>query len=743
MLRAEYEYDIEVDSNELRTGESTHRLVLDNLGTVPHLWMYGSSWETRWTAVDCGLRRGDMNARTWKTGHELGFQGRALMDAGRFVLIAVAVVCSGSTVGAGDAPRHLKSPLDAPIILAQLPLGASGPATAREIVAPRPAEFGEKARIVVVKPDGATQILTEGFHSACDPDVSFDAHKILFSGKRAADDLWNIYEMQTDGSKVRQITDGLGNCRSPCYQSTLYTIISPQPWYQLTFVSDAAGTMNEDGSSVATHLYSAKLDGTSVRRLTYNLSSDFDPLLMWDGRLLYSSWRRGSLEHGLAGSVDLSGVNLDGADNARFAEDSGRRVQRMPCVTTSGLVVFVESDRFTWDGAGQLAAVPLRRPLVGYRQLKVSEPGQFQYHSPSPFGGGQILVSRRPTDGSDSHGVYRWDPASGATTPVFDDPGFHDIQAKLVRPRIEPDGRSSVVTEEDPHGKLFCLNVNLTDAQPSGLMPAGVARRLRVLEGVPIRATDSDVYLPTLESLPAVVHGATVRGIPPLAARRILGEVDLADDGSFNIQVPANTSIELQTLDADGMALQSCNWVWAKNHEPRGCIGCHEDGELTPENMFVEALQRPSLSLCPPPERRRTVEFLRDVMPIIQNRCVPCHDADGATPRLDGGTELVEESNGRSYFNRAYRNLLRTRKNEGDESFAGLYVHPGRARTSPLVWHVFGRNTSRSWDTQFVNGAAKRIPTDNGEPISEAERKTLIEWIDTGALWTGANDTHN
>jgi hypothetical protein len=24
------------------------------------------------------------------------------------------------------------------------------------------------------------------------------------------------------------------------------------------------------------------------------------------------------------------------------------------------------------------------------------------------------------------------------------------------------------------------------------------------------------------------------------------------------------------------MALRSCSWIWAKNHEPRGCIGCHE-----------------------------------------------------------------------------------------------------------------------------------------------------------------------
>ena len=56
--------------------------------------------------------------------------------------------------------------------------------------------------------------------------------------------------------------------------------------------------------------------------------------------------------------------------------------------------------------------------------------------------------------------------------------------------------------------------------------------------------------------------------------------IAVEEDGSFNLEVPANTPIELQLLDDDGMALRRCGWIWAKNHEPRGCIGCHEDGEL-------------------------------------------------------------------------------------------------------------------------------------------------------------------
>ena len=79
----------------------------------------------------------------------------------------------------------------------------------------------------------------------------------------------------------------------------------------------------------------------------------------------------------------------------------------------------------------------------------------------------------------------------------------------------------------------------------------------------------------------------------------------MEEDGSFNVEVPADIPIEIQLLDENGMALRSCGWIWVKNNEPRGCIGCHEDQELTPENRMVDAVKRPSIPLTLPPERRR------------------------------------------------------------------------------------------------------------------------------------------
>jgi hypothetical protein len=670
---------------------------------------------------------------------------RALWSFGvAWILLAVGALGAGREGG-----LRSEVGLDGAFVVTQLPGGTEaerqGPLSDGTLRAP----YGEGARLVLVTPDRSARVLTAGFDSACDPDVSFDARRILFAGKKAASDPWNIYEMAVDGSGLRQITRGLGDCRSPGYQSSLYTLkpigVPSVPEYHVTFVA-GTGTLNEYGGSECTGLYSCKLDGSAVRRLTYNLSSDADPFLMDDGRLLLASWQRARLDHGLLGRVGLFGVNLDGSDYALYAPYQGRRIKQMPCATKRGLVVFVEADRVPWDGAGRLSCVEIRQPLHSYRQITRESDGLF--HSPSPLPDGRILVSRRPADGSGTHGVWRLDPATGKAELVFDDPRFHEIQAKLIHPRDEPDGRSTAVSEEPDSsaltGKLYCLNVYTSDLGPAWLAP-GLAKRLRVLEGVPVESgewrVESGESSPTTarHSPLATLHSplSTFNGIPPLAQRRILGDIPLEQDGSFNVEVPANTPIELQVLDADGMALRSCGWIWVKDYARQGCVGCHEDPEVVPENWFVRALAKPSIPLSLPPERRRTVDFRRDVAPIIAAKCAPCHSQEGKTPlRLDGGLSPVAGPGGAACFSRDYESLLAT-GDGGQAGTWGKYVDPGRARTSPLVWRIFGRNTSRPWDDTASQAAGKPMPPAGAELLSDDQKQTFVEWIDLGALWDG------
>jgi hypothetical protein len=571
---------------------------------------------------------------------------------------------------------------------------------------------------VTIERGSTTRVLTEGFHSACDPELSFDGRRMLFAAKKNDSDSWNIYEMELDQARVRQITRDLGDCRNPVYQGSHYTIAADEPWYQITFVSDRAGELNEHAPVASTSLYSCRLDGTDVRRLTFNPSSDMGPTLLPDGRLLFSSWQRSTLGWGLAGRIGLFAAQTDGIDYALFSAEEGRRVKLTPCVTADRLVVFVENDELTWDGAGNLASVSLRRNLHSYRRITDAGDGLFSF--PSAIPDGSILVSRRPDDGSGSYGVYRFDPRSGSIEPIFDDPAYHDIQAKLVAARPEPDGRSSVVTDTMPNGKFYCLDVYESDLGEEGWIPRGTPLRLRVLEGIP-RTTSE--------------RGTFQAGIPQLLQKRILGVVPVEEDGSFNVEVPANLPVQLQLLDADGMALRSCGWIWVRNRETRGCIGCHEDGERTPGNRFVQAVAKPSIPLTLPPEKRRSVSFRRDVMPILDAKCssAACHGNPEATLVLDVSRSPAADAARTARSDGLYSRLLEGFPIAADASPAvGTYVHPGRARTSPLIWQLFGRNTSRSWDDG--RGATARSPTLHPEsPLTADEKHTLVEWIDLGA----------
>ena len=551
--------------------------------------------------------------------------------------------------------------LSAPIVFTQSPVSAS----AGEDQAP--------SRIVRLEPDGSLRVLSRGFHAARDPEVSFDGERILFAGKRAPEDRWQIYEMKADGSEVRRITSEPMDCRRPIYQSYFYVITADRPWRQISFVGVQPGH--------APALYSTRLDGTALRRLTFNPYGAGDPFLMPDGRMVFWSRQMHRQEPGPQARAPLFGVNVDGTDYAIYTGGQGAPWKWAPAATTGGLVVFVENEEPRADRAGWLAAVAVRRPLHSYRRL--TEPGEWLYRSPSPLADGSVLVARKRAGAETTFGIVRFDPATGAVREIFDAAEFDDIQPRLLATRPVPDGRSSVVNEQDPTGILYCLNVNVSDLGPQDGWSPGLAKRVRVIEGMP-RLREAD-------------------GFPP-PARRVLGEIPIEEDGSFNVRVPANIPIQLQLIDEDGLALRSCEWIWVKNKEPRGCIGCHEDGELTPENRMVNAVTKPSVRLTLLPERRRLVTFEQDIRPIFRTKC--------ATETCHGGSGSV-----------------------GLESLAEVRAHVGpAARTSPLVWHLFGRNTLRPWDHPLPGiGTVERMPPEGGVPLTDLERRLILEWIDLGA----------
>jgi len=569
-----------------------------------------------------------------------------------------------------------------------------------------PVDWFAGAQLRLLYPDGRTETLSEGFW--------FDGKRLLFAAKKRRGEPWSIWEMDLQKRSARQVAPSPRDCRSPIYVSSLFTLDSPEPWFTIVYVGTEPWR-NEAGTAPDTGLFDIRLDGKELRRVTANPGNDLDPVQMQDGRVLFASWQFPRRPGEGLGRVKLFGVFVDGVDLALYGAVQGRRVQRMPCPLPDGTVVFVESDRPEPDGAGRLAAVLEMRPFYTYRELK-QKPG-FLYLYPSEWDDHRFLVSRRPAKGGAPAQIVLRDAAGEEERAVYADPRFHCVQAKAVRPRAVPDGRSTVVDLARKTGLFYALNCYDADERFRPYLKKGDIRRLRVIEGVP---------------LPEAKDGSKAW------ARRVLGVIPVEEDGSFNIEVPATVPIELQTLDSNGLALATCGWIWVEPRERRGCIGCHEDPERTPENIFVKAVQHPSTPLTLPYRLRRSPDFRRDVLPLLAKRCAAaeCHGDPDNPLNLSAAVDPSEEG-----LRGLYRKLTGLNPETGQAATVGkrIYVRPGEARKSPLVWALLGRRTVRPWDGEVPGPRRiRKMPPRQAAPLAPEDLERIIEWIDMGAPWEGA-----
>ena len=454
----------------------------------------------------------------------------------------------------------------------------------QELHGSRPADFllnraaGKGSRICLLAPSGALTVLTPEFAAASDPSVSFDGRRVVFAGKRTLLETWNIWEMDVDGRNKRQLTRDLGNCREPEYLAT--SSITPPDFADrvrwIAFESDAAGAYREGSTELATSLYVTNTEpikgrGTVTWRTTFNLSSDFSPTVLRDGRVLFTSMQLAGRSAGAGERYPLLAANWDGSGLNIFAGDAqGCAFKTMAIETPDRHLAFVESASPSALG-GQLARVSFRRPLHSYEPLSS---GGGYYLNPYPIADGKLVVSY--TAGKESFGLYYFDSAKGgAKAKLYDDPKWEDLDAQAVEARPEPTGLISSVVEHLDWGDLHCINVYESDRPEAANIKKGDVKRVRLVAGSPAR----------------------VFGKPPKAPievrTKVLGEVPVEPDGSFFVRLPGDTPFYMELLDGQGRVLQAMTrWMWVRRGTSRGCIGCHENKELAPENRATDAVKR-------------------------------------------------------------------------------------------------------------------------------------------------------
>jgi len=572
---------------------------------------------------------------------------------------------------------------------------------------------------------GSRRVISGDFVCATDPCFSPDGTRLLFCGKRSLKDRLQIWETSLADAETRQVLVCDADCVQPLYL----------PNGHVAFASTLAREYEEHGGRYSLSLYEWSPDYEAPDRLTFNPSSEFDPLLLEDGRLVFSSWQHVGNHYWPDGNVALLMINWNGT--GVFPLTGNHRqpwFKRGAVQLNDGVICFIQSDELSEFGSGALVSTDLNDPFADY--LPVVDSERFEVADAAGKLDGSLVVAARPVSGQDeSFGLYLRD--GDRLTPLYDSPDHHELNVAVYDPQRDPDTRFSTVVPGTPYGYLLVLNCFESDRVDQSLLSGDIVNTVRVIEGMPVvderDRGPSFVTVPGREDEPMICAHSATNYIPS----RILGEVPPASDGSIYLMVPADRPIRLQLIDRQGlMVMNERAWFWVRPNERRVCIGCHADRELAPNNKTALAAQRMPTDLTDS-TAWRTVDFRHDVRPILSSRCAvtgchtPPHPTAGMNLKCDqfaDGQDAVLSDR----FDPAYANLLK--RQEGKPyAIGGRRVNPGDSRASPLMWMLYGRVLG----SQYAP-APFDTPINSSHPgpmLPEECLKTIRTWIDLGAVY--------
>ena len=113
-----------------------------------------------------------------------------------------------------------------------------------------------------------------------DPQVHYDGHKILFSYRKGGTEHYHLYEIEADGTGLRQLTDGQYDDIEPTYL----------PDGSVVFVSTRCKRWVNCWLTQVATMYRCDADGRNIRAISSNTEHDNTPWPLPDGRLLYTRW---------------------------------------------------------------------------------------------------------------------------------------------------------------------------------------------------------------------------------------------------------------------------------------------------------------------------------------------------------------------------------------------------------------------------------------------------------------------
>jgi len=144
-----------------------------------------------------------------------------------------------------------------------------------------------------------------------------------------------------------------------------------------------------------------------------------------------------------------------------------------------------------------------------------------------------------------------------------------DVDPIPLTAHPRPAARANTLGRGAESGLIYCNSIFNSDLPYDRVQ----AKYVRVLEGVLMGQS--------------IAANAAFR-------TRALGTVPVHPDGSFYVEVPADTPIRFELLDGDGrMLVHETEFNYVRGGETKGCVGCHEPRKTSVANRRPAAMNHP------------------------------------------------------------------------------------------------------------------------------------------------------
>jgi hypothetical protein len=582
------------------------------------------------------------------------------------------------------------------------------------------------------------------------PDISWDARKVLFCFKPHNEKSFHLYEIDLDGSNLRQLTDGPFDDLDPIYL--------PDDKHIVFSTSRAHTYVRCMPPTNAFPLARCDLVGKNIYLISANNEPEYLPSVMHDGRVIFTRWEYTDkplwrLQKLWTMHPDGTAVNLFWGNQSVWPD----LLKDARAIPGSRRVMFTGSAHHDWF-AGSLGIVDpdhgfnfpngvtkitadVAWPETGNAPVDPIESPHYHrsgtyraYYSPYPLSEQDFLVSAE-RDGKFL--LYLMD-VEGNRELIYESVNniFHAIPVcRRVKPPVVADHVDWPTRDEREHpkrGVIFSANVY----QNAPAVLRDKARYVRVMHIEP--KTYTYWY-----KRPYISTGPVVSAVQSEGVKRVLGTVPIEVDGSLAFEAPPATALHFQLLDENYRALQTMrSFVSVMPGERRGCLGCHESHSRAPQlrSGSVALAKRPQ-TITPPPWGNDTVSYPRYVQPVFDKYCNSCHGGNGeARKSLDltlrpGPTQSVEPYStiiGRPTWGESYQPPKNPPMGFG---IAGMLMVEAYGLTDPAAYTTPPPMTALSYRSRLIELCASGKHYD--VKVDRMSLQRLIAWVDAMCPYLG------